>query len=151
MFVYQNKDGHICVTFTDNKPVESPEYVIAVDKDAKALYMVSGTIANMPEVDDEVAEDEVIVDVPSVEELDDVVENDAVRKDAVIGVGTADAPSVDTLDDIEDESYNKTAPLTEADSTGAPSVEELDDVAENGPFDEVTETADEEEVEETAE
>ena len=54
MFVYQNKSGHICVTFADNKPVKTPEYVIAVDKAAKKLYMVSGSIGNMPEQDGEV-------------------------------------------------------------------------------------------------
>ena len=57
MFVYQNKAGHICVTFTDNKPVKTPEYVIAVDKAAKKLYMVSGSIGNMPEQDGKNAED----------------------------------------------------------------------------------------------
>ena len=56
MFVYQNKAGHICVTFTDNKPVKTPEYVIAVDKAAKKLYMVSGSIGNMPEQDGSVEE-----------------------------------------------------------------------------------------------
>lgn len=30
MFVYQNKENNICVTFKDNKPVKSPEYVIAL-------------------------------------------------------------------------------------------------------------------------
>lgn len=76
MFVYQNKAGHICVTFTDNKPVKAPEYVIAVDKAAKKLYMVSGTIEEMPEQEDEVVEKTVVVETPKVEELDDVVEND---------------------------------------------------------------------------
>ena len=71
MFVYQNKAGHICVTFADNKPVKTPEYVIAVDKAAKKLYMVSGSIGNMPEQDGEVvknAEDEPVVENGSVEE-----------------------------------------------------------------------------------
>lgn len=77
MFVYQNKDRHICVTFTANKPVENPEYVIAVDEAAKALYMVHGTIEDMPETDEEApVEEEVKVEVPAVEELDDVTEND---------------------------------------------------------------------------
>lgn len=101
MFVYQNKDGHICVTFTSNKPVEAPEYVIAIDDEAKKLYMVSGTIEAMPEVEPEETVEEVVIEVPSVDELDDVVENDEVRKEAVIGVGTDfDAPSVEELDDI---------------------------------------------------
>ena len=37
MFVYQNKDRAICVTFKDNKPVEKPEYVITIDKEAGTL------------------------------------------------------------------------------------------------------------------
>ena len=71
MFVYQNKAGHICVTFTDNKPVTTPEYVIAVDKAAKKLYMVSGTIEGIPEQDEKVvknAEDDPVVEDGSVEE-----------------------------------------------------------------------------------
>ena len=71
MFVYQNKAGHICVTFADNKPVKTPEYVIAVDKAAKKLYMVSGSIGNMPEQDGKVvknAEDDPVVEDGSVEE-----------------------------------------------------------------------------------
>lgn len=44
MFVYQNKEGHICVTFQDNKPVESPEYVIKIDEENKKLVAVSGEI-----------------------------------------------------------------------------------------------------------
>lgn len=106
MFVYQNKDGHICVTFTDNKPVEAPEYVIAVDEAAKALYMVSGTIEAMPKQDKEVVEETVVAELPKVEEPDDVVENDTMQELVF-------------------------APVTEADNLGAPSVEELDDVAEN--------------------
>lgn len=51
MFVYQNKDGNICVTFKDNKPVESPEYIIAIDEDAQALYALAGEIG-APTVDD---------------------------------------------------------------------------------------------------
>ena len=106
MFVYQNKAGHICVTFTDNKPVNNPEYVIAVDKSAKKLYMVSGTIEGIPEQDEEVVEETVVIETPKVEELDDVVEND-------------------TMQNLE------FAPVTEADNSGAPSIEELDDVIEN--------------------
>lgn len=70
MFVYQNKDGNICVTFQDNKPVESPEYVIAVDNDAKALYMVSGEISPVPVEDTEIVEPVV---EETVEEEDDTV------------------------------------------------------------------------------
>ena len=65
MFVYQNKAGHICVTFADNKPVKTPEYVIAVDKAAKKLYMVSGTIEGIPEQDEAVVKN---VEDESVEE-----------------------------------------------------------------------------------
>jgi hypothetical protein len=74
MFVYQNKEGQICVTFADNKPVEAPEFVIAIDKEAKALYMVSGEIAPMPEED--VPSDEVVEDTDEVEDPEDVVVDD---------------------------------------------------------------------------
>lgn len=59
MFVYQNKAGHICVTFTGNKPVDAPEYVIAVDEAAKKLYMVSDSIEDMPEQDEPATEEDV--------------------------------------------------------------------------------------------
>lgn len=116
MFVYQNKDGHICVTFTDNKPVEAPEFVFAIDEEAKAIYSVVGTVEQMPETDE--VEDEVVVDakVPTIEVLDNVVENDDVSLDI--------------------------APVTDADNFGAPSVEELDAVVENDP--EVVEEEEEE-------
>lgn len=42
MFVYQNKNNDICVTFKDNKPVSSPEYIITVDYDAKTLCINGG-------------------------------------------------------------------------------------------------------------
>ena len=106
MFVYQNKAGHICITFTGNKPVHAPEYVIAVDESAKKLYMVSGTIEKMPEQEEEVVEETVVVETPKVEELDDIVEND-------------------TMQELD------MAPVTEADNSAAPPVEELDEVVEN--------------------
>ena len=146
MFVYQNKDRDICVTFEDNKPVETPEYVIKVDEVAKKLYMVAGTIETAPVVDEEPVEEAVVIDTPSVEELDDVVENDAVREDAVVGAGSvADAPAMDEIREKfegEAEDANDKAPMTEADNTGAPSVEELDAVVENDPVKE-EEAADE--------
>ena len=75
MFVYQNKAGHICVTFAGNKPVEDLKYVIAIDEAAKKLHMVSGTIEKMPEQEEKVVEETAIVETPKVEELDEVVEN----------------------------------------------------------------------------
>lgn len=134
MFVYQNKDGHICVTFTSNKPVENPEYVIAVDKDAAKLYMVAGTIDELPTQDETVVDEKVVVALPSIEVLDDVEENDAVRKDEVIGTPETNVPAEVELRPVEEgapEDYNEEAPVTEADNMGVPSVEELDDVAEN--------------------
>lgn len=46
MFVYQNANREICITFQDNKPVEAPEYVITVDKEAGTLA-VNGTVVNV--------------------------------------------------------------------------------------------------------
>ena len=57
MFVYQNKNREICVTFKDNKPVENPEYVIVVDKDAETIT-INGTPTNVPAND----ESKVVVD-----------------------------------------------------------------------------------------
>lgn len=37
MFVYQNVNRDICVTFKNNKPVADPEYVISIDN-------VTGTV-----------------------------------------------------------------------------------------------------------
>lgn len=41
MFVYE-KNGTICVTFKDNKPIESPEYMILIDKQ-NGILSVNGT------------------------------------------------------------------------------------------------------------
>ncbi len=78
MFVYE-KNGAINITFVDNKPVENPEYVIVVNKDAGTLE-VNGNIiavsANDPtqEVEDNVentiSEDPVEEDTP-----EDIVED----------------------------------------------------------------------------
>ena len=79
MFVYQNKDGQICVTFADNKPVENPEFVIAIDKEAKALYAVVGEVAPFPTNVEEqaVVEDEIPAtdapEVPADDEEDETV------------------------------------------------------------------------------
>ena len=43
MFVYQNADHEICVTFVSNKPVENPEYVIAIDR-AAGTISVNGQV-----------------------------------------------------------------------------------------------------------
>lgn len=139
MFVYQNEDGHICVTFEANKPVKEPEYIIAVDDIAKKLYMVSGSIEDMPEQDEEVVKETIVVETPKVEELDDVVENDTMQELEFAPVTEAINGGAPALDDIrepiegEAEDANEAAPVTKADNLGAPSVEELDDVAENDP------------------
>jgi len=41
MFVYQNKDGNICITFEGNRPVKTPDYVLVVDEEAKTLNIAS--------------------------------------------------------------------------------------------------------------
>lgn len=42
MFVYQNKNREVCVTFRDNKPVTNPEYVITVDEKEKKILINGG-------------------------------------------------------------------------------------------------------------
>ena len=73
MFAYQNKDGNICVTFRDNKPVKDPEYVLIFDAATKTLALegddadlnamideLNATItekdAKIKELEDEIAE-----------------------------------------------------------------------------------------------
>lgn len=134
MFVYQNKDGNICVTFNDVKPVEAPEYVIAVDDVAKKLYMVSGTIEQMPDKEEEDVVETVIVNVPKIEELDGVTENDHVSNKATNVVVDKDVPKLDDIrekDEQEPVATDNVAPVVTPEYDGAPSVEELDDVVEN--------------------
>ena len=74
MFVYQNKDRAICVTFKDNKPVENPEYVITIDKEAGTLTVngASTVVAPAEEQTKEgntvIPEDESKVEEPVVDE-----------------------------------------------------------------------------------
>ena len=42
MFVYQNKNGEVCVTFRDNKPVINPEYVITINEKEKTIFINDG-------------------------------------------------------------------------------------------------------------
>ncbi len=65
MFVYQNANREICITFQDNKPVEAPEYVITVDKEAGTLA-VNGTVVNVASNDAPEASEP--VEEPAVEE-----------------------------------------------------------------------------------
>ena len=43
MFVYQNVNRDICVTFKSNKPVADPEYVISIDN-ATGAVRVNGKL-----------------------------------------------------------------------------------------------------------
>lgn len=146
MFVYQNKTGNICITFEGNKPVEIPDYMLVIDKEAKTVTLSK---PEGPEVIPEV-EEVVRVEVPTVEILDDLTENDATRKDEIVGTPETEGPAVDDLREAfegEPESEDDAAPMTSADSTGAPTVEELDDVVENdAPDTEEEEITEEEEV-----
>ena len=157
MFVYQNNKGYICVTFTDNKPVDAPEYIIAVDETTKKLFMVSGTIEALPEQEETPITTEPVIKLPSIEELDGVVENDTyqtliIAPDTKADMFEKEIPTVDTLDAIEDEELAETAPETKANvfETKIPSVEELDGIVDN---DSVVEAVDdvEDETEETDE
>ena len=74
MFVYQNKDRAICVTFKDNKPVENPEYVITIDKEAGTLTVNGASTVVAPaeeqtkEENTVTPEDESKVEEPVVDE-----------------------------------------------------------------------------------
>lgn len=69
MFVYQNAKREICVTFLSNKPVEKPEYVIAIDHE-KGTISVNGNV--MEAVSDEAAAAEP-------EDVNPVTEPDSVK------------------------------------------------------------------------
>ena len=45
MFVYENKNKELCITFKDNKPVSNPEYVIDVDTETQNIVF-NGQIIN---------------------------------------------------------------------------------------------------------
>lgn len=77
MFVYQNANRDICVTFESNKPVENPEYVIAIDHEAGTIS-VNGQV--MEAVSTEAAEPEAVepeAEETPVEEPAAAVEDDA--------------------------------------------------------------------------
>ncbi len=82
MFVYQNKAGEICITFVDNKPVENPEYVISVDKDAKTISLAGAT--DVPAGDDEAA-----AKIAELEAEVTALEADVAAKDKTIADQTA--------------------------------------------------------------
>ena len=39
MFIYENKNKDICITFKDNKPVIDPEYIISINADEASLKL----------------------------------------------------------------------------------------------------------------
>lgn len=73
MFVYQNKNNDICVTFTGNKPVETPDYVIVIDEEAKNIS-VNGSVIENPNAD---AVEEDVTEEPT----DEVVEETTTDED----------------------------------------------------------------------
>ena len=71
MFVYQNANRDICVTFKSNKPVADPEYVIAIDHEAGTLTVNGQTmVASEEAAEDEVA-DEAVVEEPAAVEVEE--------------------------------------------------------------------------------
>ena len=56
MFIYE-RNGRICVTFKDDKPVPAPEYEFVVDKEADTVT-VNGKVLT-PMVTEELAENAV--------------------------------------------------------------------------------------------
>lgn len=73
MFVYQNSNRDICVTFVSNRPVENPEYVISIDH-------VAGTITVNGEVMEAASKDAEEDDQPETES-DPVVEETVVEEE----------------------------------------------------------------------
>lgn len=64
MFVYQNAEHEVCITFKDNKPVQNPEYVITVDKEAGTIT-VNGTEIAVAEADAEETDVATVVETVS--------------------------------------------------------------------------------------
>lgn len=62
MFVYQNANRDICVTFKSNKPVEDPEYVIAIDPEEGTLTVNGQLMVASEEAADEAVDEETPVE-----------------------------------------------------------------------------------------
>ena len=77
MFVYQNKNGDICITFDSNIPVETPDYILVVDKEAKTVNITPATegedVSAVNELQDKV--DELEAEVSTLEAT--IAEKDA--------------------------------------------------------------------------
>jgi len=57
MFVYQNSDRDICVTFKSNRPVLVPEYVISIDHEANTIKVNGQLMEAVSEETDKPASD----------------------------------------------------------------------------------------------
>lgn len=68
MFVYQNVNRDICVTFDSNKPVKTPDYVISIDHENHTITINGQVVAPV--------EEEPVEETTVVEETDSVVEED---------------------------------------------------------------------------
>lgn len=72
MFVWQNANHDICVTFTDNKPVQEPEYVFVIDEATKTIS-VNGTVVSSDTVtEDEPVEEDTVEPEVTVDPEDEV-------------------------------------------------------------------------------
>ena len=50
MFIYE-RNGALCVTFKDNKPVEAPEYVIVIDESSKSVIVNGKVFSECAEIE----------------------------------------------------------------------------------------------------
>lgn len=57
MFVYQDKEQRICVSFDGNLPTEDPKYIIVIDKENEQLYTIKGEIPLVTTEDDTQGDD----------------------------------------------------------------------------------------------
>lgn len=96
MFIYE-QNGAICVTFKANKPVAIPEYTIVINEEDKTIT-VNDTVISAAE-DTEAPEEEVKVEIPSVEELDNIPENDPVEE-VEEDVAEEEAPAEDAAEEV---------------------------------------------------
>ena len=80
MFVYQNKNGDICVTFKSNKPVTAPEYIFTIDEVAGTIRVNGAEVTVEPNdveetVEEDLAENTVVIP-PVAEETEDELQDE---------------------------------------------------------------------------
>lgn len=64
MFVYQNANRDICVTFKSGMPVKEPEYVISIDHENGVIKVNGEEVAPVVAEESEAAVEPAVIDEP---------------------------------------------------------------------------------------